>query len=247
MRSRALLPAALLLLGCGSSREQAKPAPPPPRAPAAPAPAAAPSEADEGEGTIVLKGSKPRGDAAAPAPRDDDSQQARQARIDDLKRRAGDGSTSSWQEFSSKDGGYKVMFPAAPESFARTLRVATGTVTVQCARYAAKAPDKHVYFVTHMDVSAKDAEQLRTDKGLGAVTALSAAGVKGKLVESHSIEQSGFPGTESKIESADGTATLRTRIFVVETRVYQVGAVCPRSEDGGRDMFKFLESFAVVK
>jgi hypothetical protein len=228
----------LVLVGCESGTE-VRPEPQP--APATSPPPAAEPEAQDDGGAIVLKGSSSRSPDAAPR---EDPARRNQDRIEELKRQAAEGGTTgSWSEFASTEGGFRVLLPEAPKGFAKAFPLPDGSrATLHMAMVELTKPEERAYFVGWMDLP--DARKQTTDKILDQVAKAQAA--RGTLAQDKPITVDGNEGRETEIVVPAGI-TIRTRVFLVRSRLYEVVASARTASAQSRDIFRFLESLKITR
>lgn len=105
------------------------------------------------------------------------------------------------------------------------------------------------YAVSYVDfpeefVQRADPAKLLDGSRDGAVN-----GVNGKLVLESNISLNANPGREIVIaaKAGDGKdATIKTRIYLVKNRLYQVMIVAPKGEVSNDEMMRYLESFKLI-
>ena len=147
-----------------------------------------------------------------------------------------------WKEFTSKEGRFKVLMPGAPmqdkaeteSDFGKGVlhmnTVQTGK-TMYGAHYCdfpaaiKKVPLKQVYD------SSRD----------GA-----AANLEAKLVSEKDVKLGEHPGRETQIEVAGGKRLFRTRVYLVDQRLYQVVVFGTKEAATSKEADKFLESFKLA-
>jgi len=148
-----------------------------------------------------------------------------------------------WKEFTSKEGGFKVVMLGRPKQqqfdtesdFGKGVlhmnRVQVGE-TIYGANYCdfpaeiKKTPIKKVYD------SSRD----------GAV-----ANLEGKLVSEKEIKLGKHSGREIRIEVGGGKQLFRARVFLIEQRLYQIVVMGTKEAATSKEADKFLESFKLDK
>jgi hypothetical protein len=154
--------------------------------------------------------------------------------------------TSGWKETSVK-GKFSVLMPGESSERTQTTKTALGPMDIHIftledkdARYVMVYNDFPAY-VAQMDkaVIAKLLESVRD----GAVS-----GFNGTLIKDSTITLSGgYQGREIQVESADKKRILRSRIYMVKARLYQVEISVPKDEVSAKYVTKYLDSFKVLE
>jgi hypothetical protein len=151
------------------------------------------------------------------------------------------GAVIEWKEFSSAEGAFSILMPGQPALSNQTVKTAAGDMELH--QYMVELR-RRAYGVIYSDLpplflQQPDAARLLLDAGRdGAVSQ-----VKGRLVSEDIIHIGLNPGRELNVEFAKGT--IRTRIYLINTRLYQVIAVVPSGQEqkASEDTVKFLDSF----
>lgn len=145
---------------------------------------------------------------------------------------------SSWQEFSSKDGGFAIKFPGSPKTETQTVG---GQFTLHIfnlhtfAEYSVMYAD---YPTTINDSDPKLAKEV-LDNGLaGAV-----AEVHSSLLEVEEVSIENHPGRRYKERMRDGSI-LRGQTYLVGHRLYQIAITTPKEEGAGAGEIEFYQSVA---
>ncbi len=147
-------------------------------------------------------------------------------------------------DVSPKGGRFKVRFPGKPEEKSQKAKTPLGELTVYTATFA--TPDGGVYLISHVDYPANAA------RPEDHATLLDGArdGLKGK--DGKVVAEGPVPHTADKPGGREvvidrGKVQLRYRLFIKDTRLYQVGTVGAGAFVTGKDASAFLESFELVK
>jgi len=145
-----------------------------------------------------------------------------------------------WKEFVSKEGRYKVLMPGTPPKVdskgdAGKNDFKMNTVPVGNA----------VYGAGHLDFRAKvkysSAKQFY-DEWLQS----NVATVAGKVASDQEIKLGKYPGREVQIIHGEDGLIMRTRLFLVGQRFYQLLVVGTKEEVTSKDADKFLDSFRLT-
>jgi hypothetical protein len=237
--------ATLTASGCSSSSKNDPPPEPKPK-PAPAAPAAEDAGADPPP--IVIKGSR-RSDDAAPAPRSEGSsasEDARQARIAELTRKANaDNVTGDWKDFLSPDRTFRVLFPSRPVDQVMNMRLANGsTLPVHTFGSAGKI-DTRGFSVTYSDLPTT-IDAATTEKVLDGMVQGLVNTMRGTLIETHAVELGPYKGRESRVEARSRKLAGRALGFVAGRRLFAIQAFAPLAEADARDVTRFLDSFKIL-
>jgi hypothetical protein len=151
------------------------------------------------------------------------------------------GATIEWKEFSSPEGTFSILMPGQPAQSNQTVKTAAGDmelhqymVELRSGAYGVIYSDLPPLFLQQPDAARRLLDGGRD----GAVSQ-----VKGKLVSEDIIHIGLNPGRELHVEFAKGT--IRTRMYLINARLYQVVAVIPSGHEqkASEDTTKFLDSF----
>jgi hypothetical protein len=143
---------------------------------------------------------------------------------------------ASWTKYSSPEGRFSVMMPVEPmrEEQAKETR---GEKVVM--RFFTAGSEKGIFIVAYADYRMGGIKQ-----ELDANRDSFLRGMKATLVSESDIKLRENPGREIRAER-DGL-NIRSRIFIVGTRYYQVVAITPATFPGNLDADKFLNSFELL-
>lgn len=147
------------------------------------------------------------------------------------------------QEFRSEAGRFSIMIPATPEESTQTMNTQAGKIDLHM--FTAEKGDVG-YIVGYSDypedvVKQSDPENMLDGSRNGAVS-----NVNGKLVLESKVSLDGNPGREIVIDAKTGAgqdATVKARIYLVGSRLYQVMVIGPKGQISSADMDEFLQSF----
>jgi hypothetical protein len=143
--------------------------------------------------------------------------------------------------FTSKEGRFSIQLSAAPAEKVRSATTRAGQIDIHLFVH----DENNVrYILSYNDfppvaVAAIDPERLFDSTRDGVVS-----GYRGKLLTETSIRLDGkYPGREIQVVSGDGAHAMRSRMFMVNNRLYQVAVALPRAELDSRPALAFLDSF----
>ena len=153
------------------------------------------------------------------------------------------GNQTAYEEFSSETGNFSIDTPGTLEETQQSVETPVGPINIHT--FTAES-NESAYVVAYSDypneiVEQTDPEMLLDSSRDGAVSNLG-----GTLVEEETIELEGNPGRSLIIDTAAGTeeaATINSRIFLVDNRLYQILVVVPEAVEGEIDSETFLDSF----
>lgn len=146
-----------------------------------------------------------------------------------------------WRIFESAPGKFKVAFPGAPIRKQTGVRTEIGHVV--STRHSAGDGTGTTYDVTYSDYPKAGIARLSPAKLLNAVRDGLVHKAKGRLVSEKPFTMDGIPGRELEI-LADNGMWYRTRLLLVENRLYQLTAIVqpPTRADEQR----FFDSFQLT-
>lgn len=158
-----------------------------------------------------------------------------------------------WKEFSSQEGGFKVLLPGVPIVFDTTHQTPSGDVVIHWVRYKGVIGQD----VTYIDYAVNVEDPLAVKKFLddvrdGGLTNIAKGNAR--IIKEVEISVEGHPGRFIRIEMADGTV-IRAKYVAVKNRLYSVSATCRKgrpnmmgSENDYEEMaMAFLDSFQLTR
>lgn len=158
---------------------------------------------------------------------------------------AQDNVPNDWKPFTSKDGGFTVVLPAAgPNEGKRSVKTPAGTIEV--TYYLVEVKDKGSYVVTFAEYPEEALKGGTEDKRLDNARDGAVQSAKGKLKSEKKIMLGDHPGRELLIES-EAMGSVRTRIYAVKTRLYQTLAAGVPAFLQAKETGQFLDSFKLEK
>ena len=164
--------------------------------------------------------------------------------------------TTTWKEFSSTEGKYRIQFPGTPFQWSLPLEMLRTPSTFYFTAYASSGQ----YTVMYMDYaetpSATDPAALKVfldDLREGQKDRQEQTGGKLTVVSETDITFDGYPG-RFLVADLNGIAIVRVKTVVVKTRVYWITALMPRDDPKGSDpkvyeklAIKFISSFSLMR
>jgi hypothetical protein len=151
---------------------------------------------------------------------------------------------SVWKPFSSKDGGFTVLMPGQPTQENRTVKTEVGSIPVQA--FSVLRRGEALYAVAYSDFPGNFPQNPRDiDRLLAQVASGFAQGAKGRLVSQQTIGLGNFPGREIRLQ-LDRGLIARGRLFVVNSRLYQVIVVTGQERNLTKSIEGFFKSFRLI-
>ena len=144
--------------------------------------------------------------------------------------------TVEWKKFSSPEGRFNVLMPGRPlreEESKETLR---GKVVMH---FFTVGSEKGVFVVAYADYAMSDAK-----RELDANRDSFLKGMKATLIAESDIKLQENPGRE--IKAARDNLSIRSRIYLVGGRYYQIVAVTPATLPANLEAERFLNSFELT-
>jgi hypothetical protein len=148
-----------------------------------------------------------------------------------------------WKEFTSTAGAFSVLLPGTPTEQTQRLNTQVGTIDVHLFILE---QDNAQYLVAYNDYPDAMAQSANADKVLDGAREGVVANVRGRLVSEQRISLAAHPGRELHIKVPEGLQAMRTRLFLVKQRLYQVGVLTADGETDTKDVNKYLESFKLL-
>jgi hypothetical protein len=149
-----------------------------------------------------------------------------------------------WREYSNQEGKFSVLLPGKPDETVQNVDTAAGAITTY--RYQIDSNNTS-FAVAYTDypadlISLSNPEELLNEAREGALS-----NIQGKLLEEQQVKVNGFPGRHLRIESSGSKMMLEARIFLVDSRLYQVLAAYRTGSVEDREITKFLNSFKLAR
>jgi uncharacterized protein (TIGR03067 family) len=152
---------------------------------------------------------------------------------------------STWRQFESGDGRFKVLMPGEPSQETNTFPAGQGQVAIH-KFFIFRNNNKELFQVMYLDYPKAFVRNLGTNKLLDILASGVAADAKGSLLEKRKISLAGVPGAEVKVK-VPNTGIITARVFATRNRGYQVTAAMPSAKASSWDVQRFLDSFQLLK
>lgn len=149
----------------------------------------------------------------------------------------------SWREFTSAEGGFSVLMPGEAQAKTRTADTQAGPITTHLFLYAG---DQAAYMVGYTDYPEAVKQKLEIQKAYDDARDADLASSGSTLIsETPIMLMNTYPGREEQtlLKQGDGKHAIRSRMFLVNGRLYQTLVVAPRDELFSPDAVKFMDSF----
>lgn len=148
-----------------------------------------------------------------------------------------------WKQFSSDQGKFSVYLPGEPKEQSQTVSTPVGPLTLHM--YLVEQGVGTAYVAAYADYDEKLVQLTSKETLLDGARDGQVKSVRGKLVSEKRIFLSGHPGRELKIQVTD-KLYLRSRLYLVENRLYQVLVVTHKGAIDGPDANRVLGSFKLT-
>ena len=146
----------------------------------------------------------------------------------------------TWREFSSKEGRFSVLVPDTPSEQTQNLNTGVGAIDLH---FFIVEQDGFQYLVSYNDYPAAMAREADADKVLDGARDGVVANVQGRLLNEVKVWLADYPGRELRIRIPEGRQAMRTRLYFVGNRLYQVGVLSAEDSAAADEVSKFLNSF----
>jgi hypothetical protein len=148
-----------------------------------------------------------------------------------------------WKEFAPKEGRFKVLMPGVPKVYDLDTESDFGKGVLHMHRAQV---GKTMYAANYCDFPAEikktPLKQVYDDSRDGAV-----ANLEGKLVSEKDIKLGDYPGREIRIDVPEGKLLFRSRVYLVDQRLYQAVVLGTKEAATSKEADKFLDSFKLVE
>jgi hypothetical protein len=156
-------------------------------------------------------------------------------------------STSQGQEVKSEAGKFTVVSPVSLKETPETVDTPAGKVNAYM--FSGEREGKALFAIVYADYPETMVTSSNRDKIVESAARGAVSNVNGKLIASNKVSVSGNPGREvvAQIKSGNGQeGTLKSRVFLVKNRLYQVMTIAAQSEAGSAELDNFLTSFKLT-
>ena len=161
-------------------------------------------------------------------------------------------SQTTWEEFVSLDGRFKVLVPGQMTEQVDSVETEVGTLAYHVFLFQNKneaEAENLIYMVTYCDYPAgiifADSIGL-TDDFFHETMAAAAETVEGEIIYSADIQINDHPGKQWRIDYLDGGAIIKTKAFLVKNRYYSIQVVTTKERNLNSPANQFLDSFRLL-
>ncbi len=145
--------------------------------------------------------------------------------------------------FTSPDGSFSVLMPGSPSHRTRSRQVGASRLTQEVFTLL-RNQNRELYAVWYMDIP----NEVLANGGKAEFFDLCAQGVaqeaRGTLVEKRNIHLNQIPGVEVKVD-VPNTGPVTARLFLSDSRLYQVAIGLPMQKADSGESESFLNSFEI--
>jgi hypothetical protein len=159
--------------------------------------------------------------------------------------------TAAWagdlegSDYTSSEGRFSVRMPVTPLTLTKSMPTPLGDIDIHM--FMAVREDKGDNFmVAYADMPRGLVEQGSAEEILKGAANSAVGGLKGKILDSKTIQLGQYTGLEFDAEVLNGAATIRGRLYLVNNRLYQVYVISTRAKDA-TEVDQFLDSFKVTE
>ncbi len=148
----------------------------------------------------------------------------------------------SWIDFSSPEGKFSVLMPGNPKNHAQALNTPFGPATTYTFVYSNEDVAFAVSYTDYpIKTQAPDAQKIFDGARNGQLAAMRGS----TLISESEVSVNSYPGREVQMATpqGDGKHAIRTRMYMVNNRLYLVMVALPKDELFSRDAVKFMDSF----
>jgi hypothetical protein len=150
---------------------------------------------------------------------------------------------ATWREFSSKEGRFSVLVPGTLSEQTQNLTTQAGAIDLH---FFVVEQDGFQYLVSYNDYPDAMVREANADKVLDGARDGVVANVQGRLLNEAKVWLADYPGRELRIKIPEGRQAMRTRLYFVGNRLYQVGVLSAEDGAAAEEIGKFLNSFKLL-
>jgi hypothetical protein len=145
--------------------------------------------------------------------------------------------TGGWTKFSSTEGRFSVLMPLEPVRSEEVKETPVGKVSMH---FFTTRGEAGIFIVAYADYAISDPK-----RELDANRNSFLKGMKATLISESDIKLEDNPGRD--IRAVRDALSIRSRIYLVGKRYYQVVALTPATLPGNVEADRFLSSFELAK
>lgn len=157
-----------------------------------------------------------------------------------------------WEEFRSAEGGFRILVPGPVRQSADTLETGIGQLvyhTFFCQEKEEDGSDNLLYMVSYVDYPAGTVHSDSTEllpEFFEATVESAAFSINGKVLYAHEDRYFEYPGYIWRIDYLGGKAVIKTRAYLVGSRLYTLQTVTYRELNLNPASDKFMEAFRLL-
>lgn len=162
------------------------------------------------------------------------------------------GQAKNWKLFQSYEGAFKIEIPNGQmEEQEQVISTDIGEITYHTYFYQEGQKDfeNALYVVSYCDYPAysvhSDSTAILEDFFNNTITSAEES-VIGELRYAEDINYKDYPGKLFRIDYREGTATLKSKIFVAKNRFYNIQIATTRGKSLNVAADRFLDSFHIL-
>jgi hypothetical protein len=159
---------------------------------------------------------------------------------------AGCGGSAEPAKFTSPEGGFSILVPAALTEKTQDVDTGNGKLTIHAF---VGGTDLLRFFVSYMDTT----DQALTEVGPDAILRQAETQLVGSgdavITADSDITLDGYPGREVTFDSGPKNPpelSVKARIFLVDHRLYQIMVAIPKGDVGNAANNAYLQSFQLL-
>lgn len=164
------------------------------------------------------------------------------------------GYLQDWFNYVSKEGNYKIQFPASPKEQTQTVASAVGDLTMYIAlvesedEQAANLLYMSAYCAYPGDKVNSDNPKETLDKFFKGAAEGAAKKINGEIRSFKEISYKGFPGRELLIDAnlAGMDFAVKQKLILVKNKFYMVQTFTRKEMETNTESTKFFDSFGLV-
>lgn len=147
----------------------------------------------------------------------------------------------AFESYRSEEGRFTVLLPGEPTRSTQTLNTPAGKIDLVMFQAGSK---KSGFVVGYCDYPQEVIDESEPAKMLDGARDGAVKNVGGELIDETELDFHGYAGREVEIE-VPGKATIRTRLILIDNRLYQIMVVSASAEILEEKGTEFFDSFSV--
>ena len=157
----------------------------------------------------------------------------------------------NWQEFKSYEGQFKIKVPGEMQEKSQTIYTDLGAIQYVTFVYqdSRKEADNFLYMVSYCDYPEgsihSDSTQLLPDFFENTLESAKQS-IFGEVMYVDKANYRAYPGRVWRIDYRQGTATLKSKVFLVNNRFYNIQIATTKERVLNNAADKFFDSFGLL-